>query len=166
MPSASRSGLAVNADDATPLRVMAVYVRFDVELFAGSSSSGDGILSMPTILVPLLILSRRLSVDDEPQDLDEHMSVNEQRDDSIYITTTTPDSKRVINADGLVELTVYDARLKHSTQTLAILSQAALQYHTCQPVSWEQDGSGTSPQRPSHGSDTSYTAAAHDRTAS
>lgn len=164
MPSTSRSGLAVNAGDATPVRVMAVYVRFGVELFAGCSSSGDSILFMPAILVPLSILSRRLSVDDEPQDLDEYMSVNEQRDDSIYIYT--PDSRRVSNAEGRVELTVYDARLKHSTQTLAILSQAALQCHSCQPVSWEQDGSGTSPQQPSHGSDTSYTVATHDHTAS
>ena len=165
VPSASRSGLAVKAGDATPVRVMAVYVRFDVELFAGSSSGGDGILFMPTILVPLSILSRRLSADGEPQDLDEYMSVNEQRDNPIY-TTTTQDSRRAINADSLVVLTVYDARLQHSTQTLATLSQTALQYHSCQPVSWEQDGSGTSPQQPSHGSDTSYTAAAHDRTAS
>ena len=71
-----------------------------------------------------------------------------------------------MNVNGLVELTVYDARLCHSTQKRAIPSKAALQSHFCQPVSWEQDDSGTSPQQLSLCFDTSYTAAVHDRIAS
>ena len=65
MPSASRDGLAVNAGAAMPVRVMAVYVRFDADSFAGSSSSGDSTLSMATRLVPLSMLSFRPVMDDE-----------------------------------------------------------------------------------------------------
>jgi hypothetical protein len=75
-PSASRAGLAVNVGGAIPVRVMAVYARFDVGSLAGTSSSGDSTVSRHTRLVlPVSMLSRRLSVDDEPQDLDEGISI-------------------------------------------------------------------------------------------
>ena len=84
MPSASRAGLTWSGGDVTPVRVMAVYVSFDVDSFVGGSSSGGSTLPMPTRLVRVSILSRRLSADDEPQDLDKHMLVNKHRDTSFY----------------------------------------------------------------------------------
>ena len=50
-------------------------MRFDVDSFVGSPSSGDSAVFMLVRLVPVSMLSRRLSVDDEPQDLDEHILV-------------------------------------------------------------------------------------------
>ena len=65
MPSANMAGLAVNAGAAIPVRVMAVYVRFDTDSLAGGSRSGDSTLSMATRLVPLSMLSFRPVIDDE-----------------------------------------------------------------------------------------------------
>jgi hypothetical protein len=55
---------------------MAVYARFDMYSLAGTSSRGDSAVSMHTRLVPASMLSRRLSVDDEPQDLEENILAN------------------------------------------------------------------------------------------
>jgi hypothetical protein len=64
IPSAKMCGLGVNAGEAIPVRVIAVYVRCDRGSSAGSSSSGGSTLSMPTKLVPLSILLCWLLVDD------------------------------------------------------------------------------------------------------
>jgi hypothetical protein len=125
VPSASMAGLTVNVGDTIPVCVVAVYVRFDVHSFAGSSSNGG--LPMVTRLVPISILSDRPSVDDESQDLDEHTLVNQHCDDSAYMA---PYFKRIVDSGGFGKLTVYDFRLTHSSQNLANLSQAALQFHS------------------------------------
>jgi hypothetical protein len=61
IPSFSKDEVALKDGEAIPVRVMAVYVRFDEDPLVGSSSSVGNTLSMPTRLVPLSILM----VDDE-----------------------------------------------------------------------------------------------------